>query len=186
MPEYRGSSSKCGDILINVSSKALSHCGIVVKNRDVVHATGRGMMIDDVDMWTTHSDVFRPRALLPALADGIDQVARRLQAQKTQYGKARAGLKSWTGSSSFGSGARERLAKYRTRMAVPFEDSAEAIVKNVFCSEFVVLCYQLASADENGRHFIKLDAKHTLPKNLRAYLQNDLAYWEHIGQLAAG
>ncbi|MBX3197569.1 MAG: hypothetical protein KF894_05450 [Labilithrix sp.] len=186
MPDYRGSSSKCGDILINVSSKALSHCGIVVKNRDVVHATGRGMMITDVDMWGVQSDVFRPRALLPALADAVDTIARRLQAQNTQYGVARAALKSWTGTSSFGSGARERLAKYRARMVVPFEDAAEAIVKHVFCSELVVLCYQLASADENGRHFIKLDAKHTLPKNLRAYLQNDRTYWEHIGQFAGG
>lgn len=65
------------------------------------------------------------------------------------------------GSKKFGSGAKARLQKYHGR--------DRPVPKNCVCSEYVVLCYQLALA-EGDDHFIKLDAKYTTPWDLESYL----------------
>lgn len=63
-------------------------------------------------------------------------------------------------------GARERRLKYRTRL-----NYHQGVVKNVYCSELVILSYQLGLGDENHALFIKKDSKHTLPKTLRDHLR---------------
>jgi hypothetical protein len=181
MAKLRDSQFKTGDILITEKSVAVSHCGIVIQTRDVAHATSKGMKVEDVINWSALSRVYRPKNLMPGMADRLDKIAKRMAEEdtKTEYGKSRAFFGSWTGTGTYGESAKQRLITYRLRLSLKGD---HAIVKNVYCSEFVVLCYQLACEDDNSRHFIKLDAKHTLPKNLRAYLDNDKAYWELAGE----
>jgi hypothetical protein len=132
-------------------------------------------------MWTSLSLVYRPKNLLPGMADRLEKVAKRFvdYGTKTEYGTARAWFGSWTGTGEYGDNAKVRVATYRERLALK---GNHAIAKNVYCSELVILCYQLACENDTSRHFIKLDAKHTLPKNLRAYLDNDKTYWELAGE----
>lgn len=175
---------KAGDILIHDSSKTVSHCGLVIKNFDVAHATSNGMLCNDAGEWLKHSDVWRPKNLLDGMEDRLDKIGRLItkDGTKTEHGTTRAGI-SWFGSSSFGDKARGRLATYRLRMELAESKTKDQVImKNVFCSELVIVCYQLACKDENSRHFIKLDGKHTMPKNLRAYLDEDKTYWEKAGE----
>lgn len=75
------------------------------------------------------------------------------------------------GSKKFGKGARARLAKYKGR--------AVAVPKNCVCSEYVILCYQMALT-EADTHFIKLDAKYTTPWGLEHFLMNSVN-WTLVG-----
>ena len=75
----------------------------------------------------------------------------------------------------------QRLAKYRERLR-----NAQGVVKNVYCSELVILSYQLAcikgdTIDEANRMFIRLDGKHTWPSTLRRYLKSHIG-WSTLGE----
>lgn len=104
----------------------------------------------------------------------IENIAEKIM-ESAAYGSGRACFKSWSGTSSFGNGARERLTKYRNRL-----ENHQGLVKNVYCSELVIFSYQLSLGDENHRLFIKKDGKHTLPKTLRDYLRTN-GNWNEIG-----
>ena len=58
-------------------------------------------------------------------------------------------------------------------------------MKNVYCSELVILSYQLGLGDENHALFIKKDGKHTLPKTLRDYLRQAPTVWTEVGDYKA-
>lgn len=179
MTSYNRLNAAAGDILITKSRNVVSHCAIVIGNEKgknprlrIFHATSAGMKIDDMGDWSLAADVYRPKDLKPELAAKLHVIAEKIHQAGTSYGATRALFVTGLGSSSFGSGSRERLAKYRERMTLD-----QQVLKNVVCSEAVVLTYQLACDTENDRHFIKLDAKRTLPKNLRSHLQENATYW---------
>ena len=160
------------DILID-TKPLFGHCGLVVGNfnnkgqtnimprgQEVVHATNAGIVWG---LWGNGRALcFRHPALTRVEAAAIQNVAVEIR-DAASYGAARAIFKSWSGTSGFGSGAFERLNKYRTRM-----QNHQGVLKNVYCSELVVVAYQLGlGIDRNHAAWIELDGKHTLPRTLR-------------------
>ena len=196
-------SLQLGDILITASDNTVSHCGIVggttrvntangaVNRADMIyHATSKGIKLDEASGWTDIKGgvgVFRKRGLRnlsvggkPA-AEVIADAAAKLSA-RCHYSPGRAIFKSWTGTCDYGSSAKGRVKKYLDRLG---SDGAFTIA--VYCSEFVVLSYQLAAkGDDHVAFFIELDGKHTLPKDLRNWLiQRSTAggTWQVMGNL---
>lgn len=151
--------------------------GQPVRANAVAHAV-MGGGIEITYGWHQRSKIYRPRQLDLAFQERIYSVAKEMQAG-ARYGMARAVLKSWSRSSKFSTKASDRLAKYRDRMAN--HQGNIAIVKNVYCSEFVVLCYQLACANEDDPRFINKNAKHTLPLQLKAWLDKNPTNWTRVG-----
>jgi len=133
--------------------------------------------------WPTFHDdctVFRPIGVGNPEADGA---AAAFQAETflsagvgySSFGVGRA-IRAGLGGKlfpKFGSGAQARLAKYHGRET--------PVPKNCICSEFVVLCYQMAPAEACG-HFINLDAKYTTPWGLLSYLLKDIN-WRLVGRV---
>jgi hypothetical protein len=180
-------SLQLGDILITSADNTVSHCGIVagttrvnrpggaVERADMVyHATSKGIKLDDASGWTAIKggvDVFRKRGLANTSVGGkpaakvIADAAGKLAA-RCHYSPGRAIFKSWTGTCDYGSSAKGRVKKYLDRLG---SDGPFTIA--VYCSEYVVLSYQLAAkGDDDASFFIELDGKHTLPKDLRNWL----------------
>ncbi|WP_458096412.1 hypothetical protein [Roseomonas sp. WA12] len=174
------------DILID-TKPLFGHCGLVTGNfsgnvsatgmplgQEVVHATNKGIVWES---WGNGRALcFRHPALTRREAASIQNVAREIR-DAAEYGASRAVFKSWSGTSSFGTGAQERLNKYRTRM-----QNHQGVLKNVYCSELVVVAYQLGlGINQNHAAWIALDGKHTLPRTLRLWLQNQIANWTCMG-----
>jgi hypothetical protein len=180
----RATKVKAGDILINTSTFKPAHCGVVVENFDVIHATNKGIKKDDIDMWGNEAEMFRAKpGLSKAETDAVIKIATQIMAS-AEYGLARAAFQSTFGSHSAGAGLMSRLEKYRQRLA---SQEHQGLVKNVYCSDLVIMTYQLACisgdrVDENNRLFIKLDGKHCWPSTLRSYLKADKANWEFLGE----
>ncbi|GAA4650023.1 hypothetical protein GCM10023116_23060 [Kistimonas scapharcae] len=85
------------------------------------------------------------------------------------------GVASAFGTSTFGSGARARLSKYRSRTG--------NTPKNVICSEMVILAYQLSvDVEDEQSGFINLDAKHSTPGTLASYLYHN-PHWQLVGSI---
>ena len=176
-----------GDVVITRST-GTSHCGIVAwydgfdlrrdknnpKADDIVHAQGTGINTTQTPQWGALSDVYRPVDLTRDERIIVDKIANQFRLS-TKYSIPRAMFKS-LGSASFGSGARDRLAKYRERMKTR---SNQGWVSNVFCSELVTLCYQIGFPEDH-RLFIKLDAQKTWPSTLRTYLGSN-PQWQYMG-----
>lgn len=168
---------KPGDILINTSTFKPAHCGIVVKGLDVIHATSKGIKADDIDLWGSEADIFRPtRGLTDIEVDKIDGIANEIK-NSASYGMTRAAFKSTFSSSSVGGDLQKRLAKYRERLK-----NHQGVVKHVYCSELVILCYQLSWESDRNVLFIDIDGKHAWPSTLRRYLKNTI-HWTHMGEL---
>ncbi len=167
---------KAGDLLINTSTFKPAHCGIVVKNQDIIHATNKGIVSTDVDIWGQEADLFRPAVdLSDEDAAAIDGIANEIR-DSASYGLGRAVFKSTFSLGYAGSGLQKRLSKYRERL-----QNHQGVVKNVYCSELVILCYQLFRNNDDHPLFIKLDGKHTWPSTLRRYLKGN-TNWKHLGQ----
>ncbi len=96
----------------------------------------------------------------------LQAVARDI-ARFAQYGLYRA-FRLLFGFRGFGPDARERLAKYKERRQGGF--ARNKFVTTVTCSEAVILCYQLTFDEGDDPFFIKLDAAHSMPGTLRAWL----------------
>ena len=172
---------KCGDILINNNTFSPAHCGIVVSNQDVIHATGKGIKIDDIDMWGNNADMFRSATdLTTAEAGKLERIAQEIK-DSASYGVGRAAFKSTFSTHTAAEGTHQRLNKYRERLK-----NHQGVVKHVYCSELVILCYQLAwiesdAINANHRLFIQLDGKHTWPSTLRRYLRSN-ANFKELGE----
>ncbi|CAO3415764.1 hypothetical protein [Azospirillum endophyticum] len=190
-PAYRP-----GDIII--SDGTISHCALVIGEKVVymrnkvrtdwatLHATGFGSEhprdgIKKGELTNMgRGRLFRSRTMTDPQAEALQATALRLQLASSSYGTARA-VFAWAGSTSFGTGAFGRLQKYKERLS---HTEHQGVVKNVFCSEFVILCYQLAFMDDAQKTrqtnplFINLDAKHSYPKHLREYLRKNSTHWE--------
>lgn len=166
-----------GDILINTNTFSPSHCGIIVENLDVIHATNKEMKKHDMELWGSKADVFRAAVnLSPDEAKKVSTIADEILISAT-YGLARAAFQSTFASHGAGSGLQKRLAKYRERLK-----SHQGVVKHVYCSELVILSYQLAFDEaEKHRLFIPLDGKHTWPSTLRRHLKGSI-HWQYMGE----
>ena len=179
---------QAGDILCD--NGLIGHCGIALRQvadgpvgdaHFASHAMG-GMGVH-VSTWPYRGPVFRPINITEGRLAEIHRLARMLR-EATQYGIGRAIFKSWSGSSTYSASARDRLQKYRDRMAAfPAlgEHQGRLVVKNVYCSEYVVLLFQLAAPDEDDPYFIELNAKHVLPKTLERWLRARPVLWLHVG-----
>jgi hypothetical protein len=172
------------DIIIDMKP-TFGHCGIVTgvfttksaavpTGLEVIHATSVGIV---EGMWENgRAFCFRANSLTRAQASDIQSTAREIKGAAS-YGASRAIFKSWSGSSSFGSGALTRLQKYQTRM-----QNHQGVLKNVYCSELVVVAYQLGlHLDQTNAAWIALDGKHTLPSTLKTWLTRHAAAWTCVG-----
>ena len=85
------------------------------------------------------------------------------------------------GNKTYGTAAWARLEKYAARATQGA--TGAGIMKNVICSEAVVVAHQLAFRDQQGSsegYFIALDASHTMPRDLEAYLRSDNRWTEGV------
>ncbi len=193
-----------GDILITLPSNAVSHCGIVAGTSEasagpgrtvtraniVFHATSGGMLKDPLAKFQQDRgkfDIYRLRQIGQAITTAPGGAAIRLQDRvvavadqlvaRSEYGKFRAFIRSWTGTSNFGPAAKGRMLTYLYRLNHHGTGNFA-----VFCSEYVILCYQLAmQGKEDAVGWIDLDGKHALPKDLRSWLVAS-AQWQHMGE----
>jgi hypothetical protein len=178
--KMRSSTMQGGDVLINTSTFSPAHCGILVDSHQVVHATNDGIVRSAVDMWSSQADVFRPTpALTAAELAKVANIAEEIR-DSAAYGLGRAMFKSTFSSGGVGSGAMSRLNKYRERL-----HDHQGVVKHVYCSELVIISYQLAwiagdRIDATHRLFIQLDGKHVWPSTLRRYLNGNIN-WANRG-----
>lgn len=183
-----------GDILVTDGGAGPGHAGIALaeagRNRvlnqranedgqrpaatQIFHATSAEGVVSTI-AWTQVSMVFRPANISPELCLKLEVIAREIS-ESARYGLARVLFKSWSARSHFSANARGRLAKYRTRL-----QNHQGVVKHVYCSEFIVLVYQLACEDEAHPLFPRLNAKHTLPGTLAEYLRRDATNWSLMG-----
>jgi hypothetical protein len=184
-----------GDVLITLSNKLVSHAGVVgdsiesgpfnqrVKKPGMIyHATMGGILEDPVGQWISGrgaSDVFRLTSMPAGGGEKIGAIAKELR-KRCEYGKFRAWFESWTGTSAFGPAAKGRLYEYQAKLKMgngPF-------ITDVYCSEYVILCYQLAADGNSGSPlFIALDGKHSLPKDLRSWFLQHTSTWTALGEL---
>jgi hypothetical protein len=181
-----------GDVI--VWDDAFGHIGMIhnpgisVDSVKIAHATKDcGFAIHENGFWNTEENkpdvrlkenyqVFRPpwqgsagvpprgdlwiqqkRATLVETANKISKTAK--------YGRWRA-FRLWAGKEEFGEDAAERLAKYQQRAAA----GVEKIVKTVTCVEAIVLCFQMTFTPAESPFFIRVDAAHTMPRDLRTWL----------------
>jgi len=185
---------KVGDILINNNTFSPSHCGVVTEatkpsSFTVTHATRKGIIVEGFLNWSHEADMFRMKpGLSDDEAEAVAAVASEI-AKSATYGKARAVFQSTFASHKVGPGLEARLEKYRERL-----QEHQGVIKNVYCSDLVVLSYQLACGIKMKDHkittkdfvyqgermFIKLDSKHCWPSTLRTYLMADRD-WEYLG-----
>ena len=109
--------------------------------------------------------------------DRVDSIANEIK-NSAVYAVGRAVFKSTFSTHTAGAGLQKRLDKYRERLK-----NHQGVVKHVYCSELVILCYQLAWENDRHRLFIDLDGKHTWPSTLRRHLKNTI-HWQHLGEFA--
>ena len=194
-----GGGLQAGDILIHHGDEGKDwaegiigtfHCSILTSPNFRYHSTFTGS--DPAGVRFSHMNGFSDAAAVFRLKDPnfsfYSKAAAKI-AEKWGTGSNKVGyrggknlfkvvghtLNTAIRSSSYGSDAKERLKKYK--------DRPDCRPKHVICSEFVVLCYQLAM-EENSPAYPRIDAKHCSPKYLEDYLM-DSTHWDLIG-VAAG
>ncbi len=91
-------------------------------------------------------------------------------------------------SSAYGPAAKQRAQFYRsarTHEGGPsdWKDFVEQKRKSMFCSMFVIACYQAVMPDDLIELVLSLDAKHTSPTYLDGYLRNSKC-WRTVGAIA--
>jgi len=177
------------DIIIDMKP-TFGHCGIVTGNwsprtasaeagtmppgQEVIHATKDGIVENS---WGNgRAFCYRSNTLARRDAEDIQKAAQEIKGA-AEYGACRAIFKSWSGTSAFGKGALARLQKYQTRM-----QNHQGVLKNVYCSELVVVAYQLGlHLNQQHAAWINLDGKHTLPNTLKTWLDNRATDWTCVG-----
>lgn len=183
-----------GDILVTLGGAGPGHAGIALAeagrgpalnrraNEDgqrpvatQIYEATSAAGIRSTNQWNEKSAVFRPANISVAMCQQLEQIASEI-ADSAKYGLGRVLFKSWTSPTYFSNNARDRLAKYRDRL-----QNHQGVVKNVYCSEFIVLVYQLACENEADPLFIPLNAKHTLPGTLGDWLKRNATIWSLVG-----
>jgi hypothetical protein len=171
----------------------------------VAHSTGGGCVWSDarsyLEQHTGQLSVFRlrdqavrdrlaTRAGRVAITWATDLLSRGYQ-HPSQYSMRKA-FASIFGTSSYGSNARARAAKYRTHRATaggPPSDMKWGLSGNKtgkkewFCSMFAIACYQAATNDDaEVAVCLPLDARHTTPMLLDGFVRNS-PLWQRVGSL---
>lgn len=160
---------------------------------NIAHATSAGIVAVDLDNYllgvTGSCKVFRmnTRHDFPREAGQVGATwATRTDNtghDGMPYGSLKAFLSAF-GSSSFGPDARHRAAFYRAnrdREGGPqdFKNMHQGRAKAMFCSMFVIACYQAVMSDMYCEQMLALDAKHTSPMYLDGYLKGS-QYWDEV------
>lgn len=178
LPDYAAFGPQAGDVFFHVDGEAAGHTNMiapdVTKKVDSVDPVGVREVPLNRDahpalVFRFHDAAVAQRAARVA-QDWVGTV--RYSDGAKGFGITFRVLGAVFGSCKFGTGAQARLIKYRAR-----QDLAP---KNVICSEMCVLAYQLAMR-ESDAGFPRLDAKHTLPKDLMKYMQAS-PHWTLIAQ----
>lgn len=182
-----------GDIIFHNDSKwtAFSrshrfkskHCSLMIDRQHRAHAVPiRGVIKSSMVEFKDPGLVFRIKAPSKSYAREAARLAILMTSgNKTteDFGKY-SRKRLWGGmlfGHKFGTGARARLEKYAD------DDHRRFGPKNVTCAEFVVLCYQMASDNNQQASFIQLDAKHTMPWSLEEYLLQNSTDWDLVGRI---
>jgi hypothetical protein len=185
-----------------VGSATANHAGIVCGEHepfwDLAHATNAdGVHREDLSQWAKGCSgtvqVFRLK-ILPGTAGAAAKVANNWAEKDDEnnvgmkFSKSKGGLCALR-SSMFGPGAKERAQFYRANKdrkggPVDWKNWERGTHKSMFCSMFVVACYQAALEDYRIEQVLALDAKNTSPMYLDGYLRNS-PHWETVGALDA-
>jgi len=182
LPNYAAVGPLAGDVFFHVDGEVAGHTNMI--GPDVSKKIDS---VDPIGVREAPLDRDRHPALVYRFHDaGVAQRAARIAhdwVANVHYSDGAKGfgitfrvLGAVFGSCKFGTGAEARLIKYRARQGMA--------PKNVICSEMCVLAYQLAMR-ETDAGFPKLDAKHTLPKDLMKYF-NGSSHWTLIAYRPGG
>ncbi len=161
---------------------------------EMSHATNAGVATVDVDTYllgySGSCQVFRMNhAEYPAMAGRVGGTwsapAAGLGAMPYSVPK---GFLSAFQSSSYGPGAKQRADFYRANRdqvggPADFKNLADGRAKAMFCSMFVIACYQAVMPDAYVEQMLALDAKHTSPMYFDGYLKGS-QHWQQVN--AAG
>lgn len=183
-----------------VGNASANHAGILCgdprKGLDLAHATSDlGVAKQDLfGMCVKHKgtlQVFRMSAT-PLIATDAAAVATKWATTDKQdvgmkFGNSKAGMCAFR-SSSYGTGAKARAQLYRAekdRVGGPqdWKNLDRETHKAMFCSMFVIACYQAVMDDAQTEQNLALDAKTTGPMYLDGYLRNS-PLWHTVGALA--
>lgn len=146
----------------------------------IAHATGsQGLHLSSLGA-VAAARVFRMRNSAP-LANAAHAVAIKWTqgANTGKYSVSKA-LAPGFHSSSYGSGAKERARFYHShRNTVGGPPGIKNDKKAMFCSMFVIACYQAALGENVAAAYMALDAPYTSPMKLQDYLLS-CGTWEQI------
>jgi hypothetical protein len=182
---FVGSATAChAAIVTRVSSP-----GLITEDAELVHAVGTGVKSIRFSSYEYQAGmslaVFRlkiddipPRAAEVARTWGPTED----QASQMTYSAGNAGLSVFR-SSSFGDGAKQRAVWYRrykdTVGGPPEFQKLEAGTAAMFCSMFVIACYQAVMQDADIGQVLALDAQNTSPMYLDGYLKSS-EHWKAV------
>jgi len=159
----------------------------------MAHATSIGVVDCDIDNYLLGFEgecaVYRlnGQEQLAAAAGTVGATWSSSPADGAERGMPFANRKSFCsvfGSPSFVWGAKKRATFYRLNKARPGgpqdeENRKEGRAKAMFCSMFVVACYQAAMSEAQAEEMLALDAKYTSPMYLDGYLKGAAA-WQQV------
>lgn len=165
---------------------------------DMSHATGaEGIITENIDNFFLNSGgeakIFRCR--YGGAGDDAATVARQwapsgfdVQSRRMSFSAGKAFLSALR-SSRYGSGAKARAANYRrhrARQGGPPDLGNGVADMTMFCSMFVIACYQAALGDDavTGQ-VLALDSQCTSPMTLDGYLCGHSNMWEQINAIPA-
>jgi hypothetical protein len=170
---------KLGDIVIT-HGKGLDTFGHVLMcvkggaSPDFIHASSnKGFQIDshpaaDGPLFKDDSTAWRLSNFGQGYSEILLEAAYKVRGARYSVASA---IKAAAGSSKFGKGARETVAKVQSAMDLG------QYAGPVCCSSAVIICYQIAYS-EGDENFIDLDSEHTLPHTLEAYFESS-AQWSN-------
>jgi hypothetical protein len=167
-----------GDIFINwkgIQNGIVGHAGVGTQ-AGIWEATNTSGLRETKDGYWSGASKYEPIGMSAAMQSHLYAWMGILEGAAYSIQRAVCSI----GNKSFGAHADSRIAKYLKRAAQG--QSGRALVPDVFCSEAVVLVYQLAFYDTRmsaDTFFISLDAKHTMPRDLEAFLKAHPARWEY-------
>jgi hypothetical protein len=180
-----------------VGSASCNHAAIVSGFRDGAvptalysHATGGDPAVSTVQLLAGEGgscQVFRQDN--DHIADQAGEVAQTwaplAQGSNMRYSAWKA-FGSVFRSSSYGPAAKQRQALYRANRATQQgpQDLRDHHVKSMFCSMFVIACYQAVMGDVLTESVMALDAKNTSPMYFDGYLRNN-NWWHSVNAMTA-
>lgn len=181
-----------GDILFHNDSKwnqfsrshrfMTKHCSMMIDRLHRSHAVPfKGIIKSDMTEFKDPGLVFRVKPAFKTFASEAARLAIHMQSGNTttadfgKYSRKRL-FHALPGLHYYGKGAKSRLEKY-------MGDDHQFRAKNVTCAEYVILCYQLASDNDQHAPFIQLDAKNTLPWSLESYFLSHPNEWDLVGRI---